>query len=69
MFDRLYTAYKFRDSAKVGFPWAAYLHQPLSHPKPSINLILNPLKFKKLYQIWLLELCLTREVPTKKFSK
>jgi hypothetical protein len=69
MFDRLYAMHKLQDSVKVRFPWVAYLYQPLTHPNPKVNLILNPIKFKKLYRIWLLELCLTREVATKKCNK
>jgi hypothetical protein len=57
-----------RDSVKVTFPWTAYLNQPLTHPNPRINLILNPTKFKKLYQIWLLEQCLAREVAIKNYQ-
>jgi hypothetical protein len=55
-----------QDSVKVSFPWVAYISQPLDHP--TVKLILNPIKFKKLYRIWLLEMCLTREVETKNYQ-
>ena len=57
-----------QDSVKVTFPWTAYLNQPLTHPNPRINLILNPIKFNKLYRIWLLERCLNCEVATKNYQ-
>lgn len=48
-----------RDSVKVRFPWVAYISQPIGHP--TATLIVNPIKFNKLYTIWMLENCLCRE--------
>lgn len=48
-----------REIQKVRFPWVAFLSQPIGHP--TVKLILNPAKFKKLYHVWLLEMCWMRE--------
>lgn len=57
-----------RDTAKVRFPWVAFLSQPIGHP--TATFILNPAKFQKLYHVWLLEMCWMREsVELKDFSK
>ena len=48
-----------RDSAKVRFPWIAFLWQPIGHP--TATLIINPIRFKKLYRVWLLENCLEQQ--------
>jgi hypothetical protein len=55
-----------RDSAKVRFPWVAYISQPIRHP--TATLIVNPLKFKKLYTIWMLENCFDQSTVGK-FSR
>jgi hypothetical protein len=55
-----------RDSIKVRFPLSAFLHQPIGHP--IVKLILNPIKFKKLYWIWMLEMSLTRDMVAKDFD-
>ena len=57
-----------KDSARVRFPFVAFISQPIEHPDPKIKLIINPVKFKKLYQIWLLENCLRYETRVKDFS-
>jgi hypothetical protein len=51
------------NTAKVKFPLMAYLHQPIGHPV--IKLILNLIKFKKLYHVWLLKICLSRKINSK----
>lgn len=56
-----------KDSAKVKFPWVAFISQPLGHP--TATLIINPVKFKKLYHIWLLENCWKHESEVKSVSK
>jgi hypothetical protein len=48
-----------RDLVKVRFPWVAYISQPLGHP--TATLIVNPIKFKKLYSVWILENCLRQD--------
>ncbi len=48
-----------RDSVKVSFPWVAYISQPIGHP--IVTLIINPIKFKKLYTIWMLENCFRQD--------
>jgi hypothetical protein len=48
-----------RGSAKIRFPWVAYISQPLRHP--TATLVINPIKFKKLYTIWTLENCLRQD--------
>jgi hypothetical protein len=55
-----------RDSIKVSFPWVAYISQPIGHP--IVKLILNPIKFKKLYWIWMLEMSLTRDIEAKDYD-
>ena len=57
-----------KDSARVRFPWVAFISQPIGHHNPKIKLIINPVKFKRLYQIWLLENCLRCEPRVKDFS-
>ena len=57
-----------KDSATVRFPWVAFISQPIGHPDPKIKLIINPAKFQKLYQIWLLENCLRHETRIKNIS-
>jgi hypothetical protein len=52
------------EEAKVPFPWSAFLSQPLFHPKH--KLILNPQKFRQVYQVRLLESCL-RKFPSTNF--
>jgi hypothetical protein len=49
-----------KDTAKVRFPWVAFLSQPIGHP--TATLIINPVKFKRLYHIWLLEHCWAYEL-------
>jgi hypothetical protein len=66
MFDRRDTTRKLRDSVKVSFPWVAYISQPIGHP--TVTLIINPIKFQKLYTIWMLENCL-RQKSTIRGSK
>jgi hypothetical protein len=56
-----------KDVAKVRFPWVAFLSQPIGHP--IVKLIVNPVKFKKMYHIWLLEMCLTYESEVNDYSK
>lgn len=56
-----------KDAAKVRFPWVAFLCQPISHP--TATLIINPVKFKKLYHVWLLEICWTYESEARDYSK
>jgi hypothetical protein len=56
-----------RDAAKVRFPWVAFISQPIGHPE--VKLIINPVKFQKLYQIWMLENCLRQEMKVRNFSK
>jgi hypothetical protein len=48
-----------RDSVKVRFPWVAYISQPIGHP--TVTLIINPIKFKKLYAVWMLENCFRQD--------
>jgi hypothetical protein len=48
-----------RDSVKVSFPWVAYISQPIGHP--TVTLIINPIKFQKLYTIWILENCFRQD--------
>jgi hypothetical protein len=55
-----------KDSAKVSFPWVAFLSQPIAHP--TATLIVNPARFKKLYHIWLLENCFRHEIAARKFT-
>jgi hypothetical protein len=55
------------DSAKVKFPWVAFISQPIGHP--TATLIINPVKFKKLYHVWLLENCWKYESEVKSVSK
>ena len=56
-----------KDSSKVKFPWVAFISQPIAHP--TATLIINPVKFKKLYHIWLLENCWKYESEVKSVSK
>jgi hypothetical protein len=56
-----------RDTAKVKFPWIAYLSQPIGHP--TATLIVNPTKFKRLYRIWSLENCLRLELTVSNCSR
>ena len=64
-----------KDSAKVKFPWVAFISQPklarrlttIGHP--TATLIINPVKFKKLYHVWLLENCWKYESEVKSVSK
>jgi len=56
-----------KDSAKVKFPWVAFISQPIGHS--TATLIINPAKFKKLYHIWLLENCWKYESEVKSVSK
>jgi hypothetical protein len=56
-----------KDVVKVGFPWVAFLSQPIGHP--IAKLIINPVKFKKLYHIWLLEMCWGYESEVRDYSK
>jgi hypothetical protein len=56
-----------KDSAKVKFPWVAFISQPIDHP--TATLIINPVKFKKLYHIWLLENCWKYKSEIKSVSK
>jgi hypothetical protein len=46
------------ETAKVAFPWSAFLSQPVFDP--NFKLILNPAKFQYIYHILLLETCLQR---------
>jgi hypothetical protein len=54
------------EEAKVPFPWSAFLSQPVFHPKH--KLILNPHKFRQVYEVRLLESCL-RKFPSTNFWK
>jgi hypothetical protein len=54
-----------RDLPKIRFPWIAFLWQPIGHPMAI--LILNPIKFKKLYMIWMLENCLYQNSAVKNY--
>ena len=56
-----------RDPAKVRFPWVAYISQPIGHP--TVTLIINPIKFKKLYTIWMLENCLRQDSTVRNSAK
>ena len=56
-----------KDSAKVSFPWVAFISQPIGHAR--VKLIINPVEFRKLYHIWLLEKCLKSESEVKSVSK
>ena len=56
-----------KDSVKVKFPWVAFISQPIGHP--TATLIINPVKFKKLYHIWLLENCWRCKSEVKSVSK
>jgi hypothetical protein len=55
-----------KDSAKVKFPWVAFISQPLGHP--TATLIINPIKFQKLYTVWMLEKCWKCESEMKSVS-
>jgi hypothetical protein len=55
-----------KDSAKVRFPWVAFLSQPIAHP--TATLIVNLSRFKKLYHIWLLENCFRHELTERRFT-
>ena len=55
-----------KDSAKVKFPWVAFISQPIGHP--TATLIINPIKFQKLYTVWMLEKCLKCESEMKSVS-
>jgi hypothetical protein len=54
-------------TAKVPFPWSAFLSQPVFNPK--FKLILNPDKFQYVYHILLLESCLQRRCTADKYRK
>ncbi|WP_373544517.1 hypothetical protein [Chamaesiphon sp.] len=55
-----------KDSAKVKFPWVAFISQPIRHP--TATLIINPIKFQKLYTVWMLEKCWKCESEMKSVS-
>jgi hypothetical protein len=63
-----------KDSAKVKFPWVAFISQPklarrlttIGHP--TATLIINPIKFQKLYTVWMLEKCWKCESEMKSVS-
>ena len=55
-----------RDSVKVKFPWVAFISQPIGHA--TVMLIINPIKFQKLYTAWMLEKCLKCESEMKSVS-
>lgn len=56
-----------RDLVKVRFPWIAYISQPIGHS--TATLVINPIKFKKLYSVWTLENCLRQDSTVRNHTR
>ncbi|WP_310410360.1 hypothetical protein [Chamaesiphon sp. OTE_8_metabat_110] len=55
------------ETPQVPFPWSAFLSQPVFHPRH--KLILDPTRFRKIYQVRLLESCLHKQISATRNRK